>query len=308
MAKKRKYLIIDDLLNPHLGGAVNIKPLIENLQKRYKKNIRNKLKIGTHIDGDRIYIKAKVPSEENKGNYKGIEEVFYDVILQFDPVDQVMTESRTITQYKVKLYSNCPTFTYSFTYVHNHAGNLVDFIPKSFYLKKALTDKPIKRNQYLLTGVEKSVFYTLEAIKETDLLKKANIKLYKYQIKDTKYMLQLIHTQDEKLKELERLRIVIARKKAELKDKENEATRSKPNKVITKKKTKGLSSNLTSNIKRASSLKSTTTTSKLSIRRKILETKKRKELSKRNKRIDERKKSVLKANIHSTKNVWGKVR
>ena len=202
---------VNNLLKPMGKGAsaVSLKPLIESLTVKYYKNIASDIKIYSFITGDKkkeYYIYSKVPSEQNSTNSK---DVYYDVILQFYPKNSTDEGLMSFESYFLKVFSNCPSFTFTFTYTFKSIGGLVDFIPNKYYSKEALKENAKERNPNGLLGIEKSIWYTLKKMKMDGLFRKSRMSLIAIsseKVRKLQDFLKFISSQDDKLDEVTKVR------------------------------------------------------------------------------------------------------
>lgn len=100
----------------------------------------------TYPNGDLLYY-VKVPSEFYKDN-----KISYDVLFLLKYDSQKNRSSRAI-----QMFSNSPSFVYTYCYVYNQAGMIIDSL-KSKYPTEALTKFPEVRNPIGSFGYEKSTY------------------------------------------------------------------------------------------------------------------------------------------------------
>lgn len=114
-----------------------------------------------------FFFYIQTPSEK-------LDKLNYDVIIQFIPTSMNSLSSGTIDSYAVKVYSNSLNFTFSYAYWYNIDDIIIPQL-KDKISAKALTDKPVVKNNEGIYGFEKSVYFALLYIKYCELNKKANI-------------------------------------------------------------------------------------------------------------------------------------
>ena len=195
---------IEQIVKPFNSGfsAVSIKYLLENLQKRYLVNIEpNITTIDAIKEKDNYFILVKVPSESNT-EYKS-DKIFYDVIIELLPPNNSYLNNESVRDYDVRVYSNCPSFTYTFTYVYYKKDALIK-MPKGAYTRKALSKAPKVRNPLLLFGIEKTLWFAICYIDKNKLFKRSNLEAL---VKDDSKLKDLIKEhkiigQDQKLEEV----------------------------------------------------------------------------------------------------------
>ena len=210
---------IQQIVKPFNSGfsAVSIKYLLEDLQKRYLQNIKPELVCKAIKIKNDYFVYFQIPSESNS-EYPS-DKVHYDVILQLVPPNASWFESENLRDFDVRVYSNCPSFTFTFTYVYYKQGALIN-MPHGAYTRKALNTKPTTRNPLLLYGIEKSLWFAICYMDENHLFRRSKLDAM---ITDDKTLKDLVKEnnmlgQDEKLLEVERR----AKKRAAIKLKERE--------------------------------------------------------------------------------------
>ena len=195
---------IEQIVKPFNSGfsAVSIKYLLENLQKRYLVNIEpNVTTVDAVKEKDNYFILVKIPSESNT-EYKS-DKIFYDVIIELSPPNKSYLSNESVRDYDVRVYSNCPSFTYTFTYVYYKKDALIK-MPKGAYTRKALSKAPKVRNPLLLFGIEKTLWFAICYIDKNKLFKRSNLEAL---VKDDSKLKDLIKEykiigQDQKLEEV----------------------------------------------------------------------------------------------------------
>lgn len=214
------YLSIKNFNNP-AGVASSSRLIIDNLMRRYDSFISKDISIKIYKDGKSFVFKLKIPSEKN---YRLKTDIFYDVIIEFYPLHGTTQENdKKIVDYGMRVFSNCPTNTFMFTYVYNKMGALYRKIPQSMYSEKALNEPAKKTNPYKLVGIEKSIFYSLRKIYEVtsytkDKIEKLAIKLPENDpsFKFPGNLFEDIKSQTDKMKEIlsiEKIPLIRKRKK-----------------------------------------------------------------------------------------------
>lgn len=197
--------------------------IISNLEDRYLSLIKTKnINVDIYKDKGDIFFRLIVPSE------KFTENLTYDVILQFIPVGGA-TGEMTINNYAIKMFSNSPNFMFTYAYVFNKDGVLVDFT-KSKLSKQCLTDEPKVKNPLQSYGFEKSVYFSLLYLKEKRLLYKSSIANAK-SLK-VKELLKDIKTSEDKLKEYNILDAKEKEEKRKEREKEKKKKEAEQKKVV----------------------------------------------------------------------------
>jgi hypothetical protein len=192
---------------------------IRNLEERFHKIMKDAKDFKYEIfknKNDFIFY-FKIPSET-------YEKLFYDVVLQFSPISEQSVSDLSLNNYSVKLFSNAPNFLFTYAYVYNQDGILIDFLKKKIS-EKALNEPPNIKNPIQSYGFEKSVYFALLYIK----IHRLNIKsaiLSKSKKLDVKDLVKAVDDTDEKLKQYNR---------AKAKEKEKSSNK----KVVAKSQKKG---------------------------------------------------------------------
>ena len=97
-----------------------------------------------------IVFHFELPSKSSKG-------VMYDIVLEFPYNDKDFVTAKNIFNFPFKVYSNCPSFVYTYAYIFNQNDLLIDWL-KSRYDKKTLKTPPTNRNRLGVIFYEHSVF------------------------------------------------------------------------------------------------------------------------------------------------------
>ena len=109
----------------------------------------------------------RIPSEKH-------DNVYYDTAIEFVTADTDMAKDSTLNRYDTKLFSNSPSFVFTYAYVYNKENMLIEIL-KHKLGKLALTKEPRIRNPLESKGFEKSLYYTAKYIKEHRLTDKGYI-------------------------------------------------------------------------------------------------------------------------------------
>lgn len=149
-----------------------------------------KFKIYDNIkNNNSLIVHVQVPSEKY--------DVYYDVLLEID------ISNDNIEKNLFRVYSNCPSFVFTYAYVFNLYGLLIDQF-KDKYTSNILNVEPTKKNYFKLINYEKSLFYSLFYLTSTfnsiDEMKKSAITL------DIEKLKNKIMNNEEKIIEYKRKR------------------------------------------------------------------------------------------------------
>ena len=212
-----KILFIDDITRPNFGSAVSIKPIIDGYIKKYNESLAKDIKIYSIKDGKKYIVHAQIPSEKNSELLKP---VFYDVILEFYPVDKLNETDLTLKSYGIKVYCNSPSWMFDFTYIFAKAGCIPSFVPKKYYSKAALIAPPKKKNPMGLFGIDRLVFTAFYHLEVNTHFRKDRMELIMLK-ESPSNVLKKIMGQEEKLAQInyETRKAVEARKAERKKNK-----------------------------------------------------------------------------------------
>jgi hypothetical protein len=196
---------VAQMLRPFNKGfsALQIKLVMNDLVFRYIKNIQNKIKIRTFVENNVYFIYAKIPSESGS-EYPDSPPIHYDVILQLTPPNKAAIAWTDIREYDAKVYSNIPSFVFTFNYVYHFKRALIN-LPGDYYTHKAMQEKPKVRNPLNLLGIEKSLWFTVYHLDYNRLFKKRYIDSLLVEGLTLAKLLkeERIKTQDQKIAECE---------------------------------------------------------------------------------------------------------
>ena len=160
---------------------------------------------------DRYFMHMKVPSEV-------VEKFYYDVVIEFYPIDGTNATQNDLTNYGVRFFSNDPSFAFTYEYVFNKNDLFIKEL-KSRGSKLALKNRPEERNPYEIPGYVKSLYFCYLHMKNKSLFNKAYWKQYAIEYSASKLLLNIENT-DKKVADRQRLGLEVSRKKAKEKQKE----------------------------------------------------------------------------------------
>lgn len=165
----REY--VDNPMGKGDSSIPNRKQLIESLDIKYRGLIRNKgnnIKMSIYKTGNRtddIYFHLIIPSETERTNT-------YDVVFKFSDTKREHRKSLSISEYDVFVFSNSPSFAYTFAYVYAKnnlfISELSDKLGKEFF-KKA----PDVRNRFGIVTYEKYVYFGARFILDSKRMNRA---------------------------------------------------------------------------------------------------------------------------------------
>lgn len=110
----------------------------------------DKMKVQIYDTKKTVVFHFEMPSKSSKG-------VIYDIVLEFPYKEVDFTTAKNIFNFPFKVYSNCPSFVYTYAYIFNQNGLIIDWL-KSRYDKKTLQTPPTNRNRLGVIFYEHSVF------------------------------------------------------------------------------------------------------------------------------------------------------
>lgn len=194
-------LFLQDTFSPQKGSIkVPIKGTIEGYRERYNQLKSDSSKLFQHKiyviqPKNRTIVHIKVPSET-------VAQFHYDILLELD----IPKKCTDFADCDIKVFSNCPSFVYSYAYIFAHwdgssspirgamgKGMLIDVLkgklPRERMLipgsegqlgKKAVHDQPVIRNPIGIPLFDKSIyfaiFYLMENLTPEDVAKSHNYR------------------------------------------------------------------------------------------------------------------------------------
>ena len=199
------------LSNPtkHKGNLVmNLSAIRNDLNRRYDKLIeekKNKFKINVYKEKDKIIIHVIEPSESYDMNY--------DIIFEINK----MSDEDSLEKYPFKVFSNCPSFAFTFAFVFSNNGLLIEELKEKFS-KEVFNKNPYQRNYYEMISYEKSIYFAIQYLLDNydtidDLLEKSESFSNK--------VFKNIDTVDKKISENKKLKHKESLKRKKEKRKEN---------------------------------------------------------------------------------------
>lgn len=148
--------IFEYMDNPMGKGSTAIanRGLIKtNLDQRYEKLIykHHDFKCNRYFDGNNFYFHILIPSESERNNN-------YDVVIELsDPLGD-FTKDITLNRYVMRVFSNCPSFVFTYAYVFNKYGMLIDAL-KDKYTDMIFDNSPNVKNPGEIINFEKSIYF-----------------------------------------------------------------------------------------------------------------------------------------------------
>lgn len=144
---------LDNPMGKGSNAITNRKLIQQDLNNRYEILLTRYKDFDYKIyrNGHEYYIHFLIPSESERENT-------YDVIIHFTMEDENFKNDATIKNYFIKVFSNCPSFTYTYAWVYNDYGMMIPFL-RDKYDEIVLKDNPIIRNPGEVINYEKSIYF-----------------------------------------------------------------------------------------------------------------------------------------------------
>jgi hypothetical protein len=152
----------------------------------------------------------RIPSEKY--------DVYYEVIIKIENIKD------TIADGQVSVFSNSPSFTFTYAYVVNKDGFLVSEL-RTKVARKALTMKPTITNTVEIFGFEKSIHFALLYLRDLDMYKASGLKDLEVSSNkaDLLNMLKNVLSSEEKLAQYNKVkRAAVSKQKKQNKQKKRE--------------------------------------------------------------------------------------
>ena len=144
--------IRDYLINPMGRGSavLSLPARRRELDEQYK-ILYPRIKLTWYLLGNKFHIAhLKIPSRRH-------ERLYYDVLVQFD-IESIPSNTSTINNCNIKVFSNCPSFTYTYAYTFNKNKDLIEWVRRK-YPSTVLLQKPSQRNPYQILNYERSLYF-----------------------------------------------------------------------------------------------------------------------------------------------------
>ena len=139
------------------GTALGLNLIRQSLDMKYGVFIEKfkKLKLNSIHDKEKktLYLEVQLPSESY--------DMFYQIVIEF----KYLNENEYISFIPIRVFSNCPSFTYTYAYVYNLNGLLIPQL-RNKYNKQVLVNSPIQRNNNNIMSYEKSLYYVFKYLND----------------------------------------------------------------------------------------------------------------------------------------------
>lgn len=149
---------IQDYMNNPLGKGNAVFMIHE--AKRYLDEqyriLNGRMRLTWYKLHDKYYVAhVRIPS-------RTAQNLFYDVLVEFN-MDNVPAGTSVINNASARVFSNCPSFTYTYANAFDATGDLIPW-SKVKYAKEIFTKDPVKRNPYKIKAYERSVYLAIKYI------------------------------------------------------------------------------------------------------------------------------------------------
>lgn len=181
---------IQDYLNNPMGKGSSVLMLSasrESLDSQYEK-LSLRMSVKWFMLNKKYYIAhVKIPSRKH-------DKLYYDVLLQFDTSS--FGDSIVINHADMKIFSNCPSFTYTYAYVCNEKDQLINWT-RSKYNRNILRKNPESRNPNEILNYERSIYLACKFITSNSRNYISRIKLSAVKATNHQNILMGIRTNEE---------------------------------------------------------------------------------------------------------------
>lgn len=153
-------MTIHDYLNYPMGKG-NATMLIGDAKSKMIEKFlldESEIKYNLYNTGKTLVFHFEIPSHSTAG-------IMYDVIVEFPYSHADLNKGNDLYNFPFKVYSNCPSFIYSYAYIFYQKDLICDWLV-SRYDKKTLTTPPKTRNEFGIIFYEKSIFFSLYYIRK----------------------------------------------------------------------------------------------------------------------------------------------
>lgn len=188
MAKKLELTLDEYGKSPAgKGNVIGSQYLAQAYKEKYNKvmlRVNGKIEHKFYTDTKSYFILLKVPSEV-------VPKFTYDVVFKFSPAQSTDTHSNSLKNYKVQFFSNDPAFIYTFAYVYNSHGILVDELLDKIP-DEVIKTKPKERNPFGVINFAKILYFGFLYIRQHGFLEKHYYEESNLTIKRDKDFFKLI--------------------------------------------------------------------------------------------------------------------
>lgn len=130
--------------------------IIQTLKSKYdklmeRKGDKIKLTLYRHGITGEFYAHLIIPSETERDNT-------YDVVFRFFDANRSHTKDLSIRNYDIQMFTNTPSFAYTFFYVYRQYGMVIPMFEGKFG-KEFLTMAPTIRNRFEIVNFDKYLYF-----------------------------------------------------------------------------------------------------------------------------------------------------
>lgn len=152
-------MTIEEFLENPMGkgdASVNHRIIRDSMMAKYHRYDDKKgKKVEMHIYSVTLkkeyFVHLTMPSETERDNT-------YDVVFHFFTDNKALLSAPSIRNYDIQVFSNDPSFAYTFAYVYNKNGLMIQGLANKLG-RRFLTDAPVVRNRSEIVNYDKYIFY-----------------------------------------------------------------------------------------------------------------------------------------------------
>lgn len=171
------------------GASVLQLPVLQEKFDAQYADIKSKIKVKWYCINQKYYVAhVLIPS-------LSIDRLFYDVLLEFD-IDTIPKNSIVINDGAMRVFSNCPSFTFTYAHVYLEQGDLINWV-KHKYSKKVRKLDPTQRNPQKVYSYERSLYFAIKYITSEGRNYKGKITNGMIMLENPKTIANLIRTPEE---------------------------------------------------------------------------------------------------------------
>ena len=241
----QKYMI-----NPMGSGssALMLPELRKSLDIQYQELV-SKITMAWYSFQDEYYIAhVKIPS-------RSIDALFYDVLIEVSK-SSIPESSTVINGGNARVFSNCPSFTFTYAKVFDDKGDLISWT-KGKYNTEVFVNDPVKRNPMKISNYERSIYFAIKFITTNGRNYKKRINLHIHKVESHMEILNLIKSSDEIIQEYQTKKKKQNTQKKSIVNSSKDSQKKDKKSISQKKKTQG-------RVKTTSKTKTNKKTSKIS--------------------------------------------
>lgn len=132
---------------------------------------------------------VKIPSKSS--------DLFYDILIEIDK-DSIPKQVTTINGGNCRVFSNCPSFVFTYAYVFNKNKDIIPWTKKK-YNKRVFELNPARRNPAEIKNYEKSIYFAIKYITSNGRNYIAGINLNVTKIRSHYQILNNLQSSDDVL-------------------------------------------------------------------------------------------------------------